>query len=208
MAATAADYEWIEQSALSGAYCLTLARELSPEAFLARIGAEADRRYTGLRELVQPSMALWEGEEAGESLLMAVTVATGEGGSWALGVEINGFLGVSEELIVPLSMDTTVVSHYESQAGPNRFYWLQDGDILLHFLPLDPAEREGSAPDAAIDAMREVGFDLAEDSDSIGISTAAAFALAERLTGVRVTAEMLEQATYTCGIAPAPPLDG
>ena len=36
------------------------------------------------------------------------------------------------------------------------------------------------------------------------IPTEAAFALAERLTGVRITMELLEESRYECGVAPVP----
>jgi hypothetical protein len=55
-----------------------------------------------------------------------------------------------------------------------------------------------------VDIIREVGFDLREDADNAERCIAAAFALADRLTGVRVTAELLEESTYVCGIAPLP----
>lgn len=54
--------------------------------------------------------------------------------------------------------------------------------------------------------MREADFDLREDGDNFEDSTEAALALADYLTGVRLTPELLEESTYTCGIAPAPPI--
>jgi Family of unknown function (DUF6461) len=54
--------------------------------------------------------------------------------------------------------------------------------------------------------MREVGFDLREDGDNTEHTTAAALALAESLTGVRVTPELLEQSIYACGIVLVPPI--
>jgi hypothetical protein len=49
--------------------------------------------------------------------------------------------------------------------------------------------------------MKQIGFDLAEDPEDVGPTTTAAFALAERLTGVRVTAAMLDDAVFLCGTA-------
>lgn len=49
--------------------------------------------------------------------------------------------------------------------------------------------------------MTEAGFDLSdEDGDGDDKPIAATFALAERLTGVRVTPDLLENARYACGI--------
>jgi hypothetical protein len=148
-------------------------------------------------------MDLWR-EHEGKRLLIGVTAVPGDGGDWALGFEFNGYLGVTEELIVPLSAGTRVVSHYSSVAGPDQFYWVEDRDIRLHFDPIEPAYRDGSTPDAVVDVMREVGFDLREDEDNNEHCAAAALALAERLTGVRVTSALLAEADYACGIVLEP----
>lgn len=204
MTATADDYAWFEDqpSALSEAYCLTLARGLSPAEFLARIGAQERAPRTGLSALFWPSMRLWEQERV-ESLFIGATAVTGDGGAWVLGVEVNGFLGVTEEVIVPVSAGTRLVSHYRNISREDHFYWIEDQDIRLSFRPDEPAHRTGSTPDAVADVMQEAGFDLREDGGSDG-RTAAAFALAERLTGVRVTPGLLGRSAFTCGVVPIP----
>jgi hypothetical protein len=204
MTATAADYAWFEDRprGLSEAYCLTLACGLTPAGFLARIGARAEATRIGLDALREPSDEVWD-EHLGQSLFIGVTTVPGDRGTWALGVEINGYLGVTEEVIVSASQGTRIVSHFRNIERVDRFYWVEDGDIRLYFQPLEAAYREGSTPDAVVGIMREVGFDLREDGD-IEQHTAAAFALAEHLTGVRVTPELLEESTYACGIAPVP----
>jgi hypothetical protein len=204
MTATAADYDWFEDRlpVLSEAYCLTLARGLTPAEFLARLNAREQPACTGLDALAGPSGATWNAFDGRELFIGATTVA-GAGGDWALGVEINGFLGVTPEVIVPVSAGTRVVSHFQNIEAVDRFYWVDDGDIRLSFEPLFASYREGSTPDALLDMMRDVGFELSEDDDT-AVPHAAALALAERLTGVRVTAELLEEATYACGIVPVP----
>lgn len=203
MSATAADYAWFEDrpAALSQAYCLTLARGLTPAEFLARISARPEQARTGVDALFEPSMGM--DEQLGDVRFIGVTTVTGEGADWALGIEVNGFLGVTEEVIVPLSAGTAVVSHYRNVNALDHFYWIEDRDIRLDFEPLFASDRRGSASDAVMDAMREAGFDLLDDGETEE-PTAAAFALAERLTGVRVTAELLEEAAYACGIVPDP----
>ena len=52
--------------------------------------------------------------------------------------------------------------------------------------------------------MQAAGFDLTEDGDNTENCTTAALALAELLTGVRLTPELLEQATYTFGMVQIP----
>jgi hypothetical protein len=206
MLATAADYDWFEDRlpGLSEAYCLTLARGLEPQEFLARIGAVERAPLAGVRALFAPSLAAWNAYE-GTALLIAATAVQGKSGEWTLGVESGGFLGVTPELIVPASAGTQIVSHFQDIEGAARFCWIEDGDVRLLFSPLDPADREGSTPDAVTGIMLQVGFDLGQDSDNAEHCAAAALALAEHLTGVRLTPELLEQATYLCGIAPTHP---
>lgn len=51
--------------------------------------------------------------------------------------------------------------------------------------------------------MRQVGFDLRDDEDrDYELRTEAAFALAEHLTGVKLTQELLDSADYLCARAP------
>jgi hypothetical protein len=207
MAATAADYAWVAGEGFE-AYCLTLARGLAPAEFLARLGARPEAPRTGITALYVPSFDVWADNEqiaAGQpfSLFIGVTAVPGDGGDWALGVEINGYLGVTPHAIVPLSAGTRLVSHYRNVNAGDRFYWVEDGDIRLCFEPLEPAYREGRTPDALVDIMQEVGFDLQRDAE-LDHPAEAAFALAERLTGVRVTMDLLGESIYQCGIARVP----
>jgi hypothetical protein len=130
-------------------------------------------------------------------------------GDWSFIVEPNGVLGVSEQVIQPLSRGTTLVSHYRNVNGATRFFWVQDGDIRTRFEPYVPDQRWGSDPDALVDVMRQVGFRIGtenadSDEDVEPVHSEAAFALAEHLTGVRLTAAFLETATYLCAVVPMP----
>lgn len=201
MTATAADYSWFEaggQSYLGDPYCVTLVRRLSPAEFMARIGAQVQAPRTGWEALWDPSMGAMGADPM--MLFIGATTVPGSGADWVMAVELGGHLGITEEIILRLSAGTTLVSHY----GAGHFFWIEDRDLRLEFNPTEPAYREGSTPDALVDDMREVGLDISSDGDNTQISRAAAFALAERLTGVRVTAQLLASATYTCGIVPAP----
>lgn len=204
---TAADYAWFEDrpAGLAEAYCLTLAQGLSPAGFLARVAARSGPTLTNVAALFAPSMRLWD-EHPEKGMLIGVTTVPGDGDDWALAVEVNGYLGVTEEIIVSLSAGTRVISHYYSGgSGAGRFYWAEDRDVRLHFNPSEAAYRDGSTPDAAVDLMREAGFDLSPEGDNDEDGAEASLALAERLTGVRLTPELIEQAIYTCGIVPVPP---
>jgi uncharacterized protein DUF6461 len=204
MIATAADYRWFEErpEGLAEAYCLTLVRGLTATEFLARLFARPERQRVGVAALFEPSMMLWN-EYPDGGLLIGVTTVSSAGIDWTIGVEVNGFLGVTEDLIVPLSAGTRLVSHSRNIELVDRFYWVEDQDIQLYFEPRSSCYREGSTPDALVDVMTQVGFDLREDGEDEQ-PTEAALALGEYLTDVRITPELLEQATYTCGIVTVP----
>ncbi|MEV0237838.1 DUF6461 domain-containing protein [Nonomuraea sp. NPDC050786] len=133
-------------------------------------------------------------------------------GDWCLIVEPNGFMGVTPEIIKPLSADTRLVSHFRNVNAVKDFYWAEDGDIRLMFEPPFAADRYGSDPDGAVDAIRRAGFDLECGVQSgkiffpedVAARTGAVFALAENLTGVRLTAQLLTESTYLCAVAPSP----
>ena len=56
--------------------------------------------------------------------------------------------------------------------------------------------------------MTQAGFDLRKDAGAEGDvpAAAASFALAEILTGVRVSPELIEDSSYWCGVVQAPEL--
>ncbi|MFD0852608.1 DUF6461 domain-containing protein, partial [Actinomadura adrarensis] len=139
------------------------------------------------------------GLSASDEQLVAVTEA---GGDWALAVEANGYLGVTEDAIVPLSAGTRLVSHFCNVNALDRFCWVEDGEIRTTFEPLFPSHREGTAPDELLKPMRAAGFNL--EGSNAENAPFSAFALAEHLTGVRVTAKLLRESHFQCGLAPIP----
>ncbi|MER5605532.1 DUF6461 domain-containing protein [Micromonospora tulbaghiae] len=201
MSATASGYAWLTDRfpGLMEAYCLTLVEGLTPGKLLDRLGARQESRVRGTAELLEPAYDAWEDHD-GERAFVGVTAV----GDWALAVEPNGYLGTLDEVIVPLSRGTRLVSHFRNVNAVDHFFWLDDGVLRLHFEPLFPAHRDGSDPDGLVQVMRQVGFDLSDDDADYTVHTEAAFALAEHLTGVRLTPEFLESATYLCGTAPVP----
>ncbi|MEO3874031.1 DUF6461 domain-containing protein [Nonomuraea sp. B12E4] len=110
---------------------------------------------------------------------------------------------MAPKAIVPLSAGTRLVSHSRNVNAVGYFHWVEDGEIRLSFDPLFPSFRRGSAPDELSAMMQRVGFDLGDDIDR-SIHDKAAFALAEHLTGVKLTPQLLEESTYLCGLAPRP----
>jgi hypothetical protein len=204
---SAADYEWAEDwyDSVGQAYCLTLARGLTPAEFLDRIGAAPGETAESLETIGVRSQELWEQDPVEHAIIGVTQVLDADGQQWTLGIEINGFLGATAEIVAALSAGTDVVSHF-ANASAESFYWMADGKVQLTFDPLFPGEREGAQKKAFARQMREAGFDLANDAENIEHPTASAFALAQLITKAEVTRDLLETATYQLGLAPHPGL--
>jgi hypothetical protein len=180
MTPIAAGYAWFPErcAALAEAYCLTLVAGLTPEETVDRLGGERVRRLTGLAQVLAP------GADAGDEEFVAVAAVPGWG---SLVVEPYGYLGVTEEVNGPLSRGTTLVAHYRNVLGADQFVHIEDGAVRLDFAPSQGAD---AGPVTRADFTRA--------------PVATALALAEHLTGVRLTAEFLETADYLCADVPEP----
>jgi hypothetical protein len=196
---TAADYAWLEEryEDFMEAFCVTLVRGLSPEELLGELGAEGYVRTTGVDGLYEPSFAV---SEPNRTFVGAVSL-----GEWTLLAEHNGLLGITHEAMLPLSRGRTVVSHFRNVNAVDHFCWYEDGELRLHFEPLFVYHRDGTHPDELLVEMRESGFDLSKDDDrDYTHHTEAAFALAHRITGVRLTPELFASGEFLCGLAREP----
>lgn len=200
---TADDYTWLHEqyASLMAAYCVTLVGAITPERLLQELGAEEDIRVTGVEALREPSSDCWY-QHYGDPLFVGVAAV----GEWSLMIEHNGYLGVTDAAMLPVSRGRTVVSHFRNVNAMDHFYWFEDGETRLHFEPLFAHARDGSHADEPelLAKMRESGFDLREDDDrSYDRHTEAAFALAHRLTGVRLTPELFASLEFTGALAGA-----
>ncbi|MGX1270832.1 DUF6461 domain-containing protein [Streptomyces phaeoluteigriseus] len=199
MTATTADYTWFEEGfpELAQAYCFTLVRGLAPAEILRRLQGREEPALTGVEEIVEAAFARLELDRARQ--LIAMTPV----GDWTLMIEPNGYLGVDEGTALPASVGTSWVSHFVNINGVDSFLWAENGTKRLAFEPGLPDHRWGTTPDEHLEAMHRIGFQFwAETSDTAeNLSEPAAFALAEHLTGVRITPELLHATTFTCGSA-------
>lgn len=196
---TAAGYAWFSEQyeELMEAYCITLVQGLAPEELLGALGVGSASRIAGVAGLGEPSYRLGGHDE--------LFVGAASLGGWSLMVEYNGYLGVTDEAMLPLSRGRTVVSHFRNVNAVDHFCWYQDGAVRLHFEPLFPYHRDGTHPDELVTVMRESGFDLSDADDrDFDEHNEAAFALAHRITGVRLAPELLASAEFVCGLAPVP----
>ncbi|MFF0376558.1 DUF6461 domain-containing protein [Actinoplanes missouriensis] len=189
VAVNADDYAWFtEQFAeLADGHCLTLIRGRTPAEVIGRVGGTNPTRAVGVRRLT------------GESF-----VAAAEIGEWTLLLQPDGREGTAAER--DLSRGTVLVSH-----SATRFLWARDGGVVLRFDPADPSRRTGTDPDGLVEVLDGLGFDTTAAGDepgSGGVDDARlrerGLALAEQLTGVRLTLEAFEALTFTRAAAQSP----
>ncbi|MDT0342857.1 DUF6461 domain-containing protein [Streptomyces litchfieldiae] len=192
---TAADYAWLTEQYedLLEAYCVTLVQGLGPEELLTALGAEPAGRITGVSGLAEPSF------EHDRSFVRVAAVD-----DWSLMVEYNGYLGVTDKAMLPVSQGRTVVSHFRNVNAVDHFCWYRDGAVRLHFEPLFAYDRDGSHPDELLTEMRDLGFALSDEEEPDPDHTEAAFALAHRITGIRLTPGLFASAEFRCGLATVP----
>src|SRR5262249_51534127 len=159
-AAIAADYAWAgaDEDDLFSAYCLTLVRGIAPREFMERIHARVIFDDLPLGDtFYDMSYGCWDLPYQGDVQFIVATTVAGACGEWTLAFEVNGHLGVTPELMAPVSAGTRLVSHRDNSGnGFGYFYWIEDGDIRLGFEPIFAYTRSGSTPDAVVADMREI----------------------------------------------------
>ncbi|MET9424916.1 DUF6461 domain-containing protein [Streptomyces sp. NPDC006540] len=199
MTSTAADYVWFEERfpELAEAHCFTLVHRLPPSEVLRRLQGRDESPRTGAEQIVAAAFDLLDSDDARQ--LIAMTTI----GDWTLLIEPNGYLGVTEEKALPASAGTSWISHFVNINGVDSFLWAEDTTNRLAFEPGFPDSRWGTTPDELLKAMNDIGFQFWEETSDTAenVSAPAAFALAEHLTGIRVTPELLQETTFTCGSA-------
>ncbi|MGW7545650.1 DUF6461 domain-containing protein [Streptomyces sp. NPDC054770] len=216
---TAHDYAWIRTSPLfrhmmDSGYTLTLIRGRSVREVLRAMEAEARGTGEGTAGLIEADDAhraevgydYWD-----ESYVAGAFSAPGENGDWTLVLGFDGGLGIAGACVEALSKGGRVVAHSSNGGKPMHFFhWFEDGELRTTFE--GPSSRAGSTPDELVPLLREVGFPLTlegEHDESVPDvdGKAAVLALAERLTGIRVTESLLRDATYELGLVPEQPAE-
>ncbi|MDF6022541.1 DUF6461 domain-containing protein [Streptomyces sp. JH34] len=195
MTKTAADYAWFEEDFpdIAEAYCFTLVRGLTPAEVVSRFEGREEPSLRGIAAVTDAAFARYDLEEGGHQLVAMTTV-----GSWTLLIEPNGYLGVTEERAMPASAGATWVSHFVNINAVGTFLWAENGVRRLCFDPMFPEDRWGTTPDELVGVMQKIGFHFDEDAPETDLSSSAAFALAEHLTGVAITPALLEDTTFAC----------
>ncbi|MFE2579596.1 DUF6461 domain-containing protein [Streptomyces sp. NPDC059378] len=212
---TAADYAWIRSSpvfrhAMDTGYTLTAVRGVAPEEVLRIMNAEPQGTCEGLEELIEEQDELIDPMDyRNESFLAGAFTVPGAGGDWTLVMQFDSGTGMQPRFLKALSAGGCAVVHSSNGGKPmDFFHWYADGECRTGFE--SPWSREGSSPDELNPLLLEVGFELTQDEDGTGVhvdAKAAVLALAERLTGVRVTEELLRDAEYRLGLVPEEPAE-
>ena len=197
VAATVADYSWWGpwRPAWAEAHCVTLISGITAEGVVAALSATALGQVQGIDAFYDRAVDDWPGGYDPSRAIIGVTdLACG----WALIAEINGYVGVTEPLIGPLSPGRTIVSHFRNVNAAYRFHWWRDGRLLVDVDLLFPEERLGAEPDSLTDDICAVGVPMDAQPDEIAEIdlSAAGFALAERITTVACTPELFERSTF------------
>ncbi|MEV0845624.1 DUF6461 domain-containing protein [Streptomyces sp. NPDC049954] len=215
---TAHDYAWIGTSPLfrlmqDSGYTLTLIRGWSPREVLRAMKAEPHGTGEGTAGLIEADDAHRDevDDSWDESYVAGAFIAPGENGDWTLVLGIDGGLGITAPCVETLSKGGRVVAHSTNGGKPiDLFHWFEDGELRTTFE--GSSSREGHSPDELVPLLREVGFPLTaggeyDESAPDVDEKAAVLALAERLTGVRVTESLLQDATYELGLVPEEPAE-
>ncbi|GGY97180.1 hypothetical protein GCM10010365_14510 [Streptomyces poonensis] len=180
---------------------MTLVQGLAPAEFLARLGADPQGEFAGFDAFAERDVELQDSQEPGcygDCMSVGATSVPGHGGPWTLAVEFDGSIGTDDRLMTVVSAGTRIVSHFRNINALRLFRWWEDGVLRTAFE--SPLHRSGSTPDELTEVMARVGFDLVDGGSDVAMS----LALAEELTGVRVTADVLDNALYTTGIVELP----
>lgn len=212
---TAHDYAWIRSSpvfrrAMDTGYTLTAVRGVAPDEVLRIMGAEPRGTCAGVEELIEQQDELHEPMDYwSESFLAGAFTVPGADGDWTLVLQFDSGIGMQPRFLEALSAGGRAVMHSSNGGKPiHLFYWYEDGECRTSFE--SAWARDGSSPDELNPLLCEVGFDVTQDDDDTRVRVdekAGVLALAERLTGVRVTEELLRDAEYRLGLVPEEPAE-
>ncbi|MDH6521715.1 hypothetical protein M2163_001294 [Streptomyces sp. SAI-135] len=177
---------------------------------------EAELRGTGegMAGLIEADEAhhVEMGDDYGDDSYVAGAYRVpGENGDWTLVLGFDGGLGIATPCVETLSKGGRVVAPSTNGGKPiHLFHWFEDGELRTTFE--SPSARHGSTPDELVHLLRESGFPLTsegehDDSAPDVDRKAAGLAMADRLTGIRVTDSLLQDAAYELGLVPEQPAE-
>ncbi|WP_431933671.1 DUF6461 domain-containing protein [Nonomuraea jabiensis] len=187
-------YAWFADFGLAEAYSFIFVRGLTPEQLVARMGGRPEDFSR---------MALDESIDVGarygyETEFVAVTTV----GDWAFVAQPNSWLGADDEFVVPLSEGTRLVSLYRLDIkGLEEFRWVEDGETRFAFWAQEGYSEE--VPDELVETMKQIDHDYGKHKWDL--YRGPGLVLIERLTGIKLTPQILEESAFLSGVISKPP---
>lgn len=161
------EYRWVQNDARLDAYCVTAVADGTREQVLSAFRAEpATETHTTFTD-------------AFNGFPSPTYVLVGEVPGGVLAVEHNGWWGVRDEVAAAVSRGTTVASFYRNVNAVMAFLYAVDGQVVAMF---DPLLEE--VPPVLVERAVDLPFGVEQ-------TEASAFALLERLTGIRFDEDWL-----------------
>lgn len=221
MTSSAADFAWLAGDHPLGLnFCLTFVRDITPDEVLDRLGGRDPVELTGAERLgpaqelvpMRPDVVGEDGGFYADRVSGLTFVGATMTGDWTMIVEPNGNLCTDEPVVQSLSRDGELVSLFYSEHSDPRFLWARDGVVLVDFDPVSAGWRMGAEPDRLNSVLEQLGFDMSTEEIEPADPRwhydeqwqARVLALMHHLTGVRLTAEMLETAVFRGAAVPEP----
>ncbi|WP_214321446.1 DUF6461 domain-containing protein [Nonomuraea sediminis] len=176
---TPENYAWFDghDEALAMAFCIAFVRGLTPAEAFARLDITPE-------EEAEVEDLLDEG---------AITASAVEGGT--ILVEPNGFAGTLDTVAKRLSPGTVMASVFLNVNADQQFVYAADGQVVTQFEPDYPDARSGADENRLLPSMIELGMptENADTEEDWGDPILIALALAERVTGVRLTPQAIDE---------------
>ena len=179
-------------SSLGEIYSFTWIRGFSPDAAIARIAGRPLGKYPWQKDGWQDLPGVRRDE---------AVVAVTESNGWTLLVAQMDMPVSSDEALLRLSVGGRLVAVSHNFEAADRFAVADDGVLQVDFDPANPAARTGANPDSLVADMRAAGFDFSGHNTGV-TPEQAAFVLAERITGVHLTARLLSTSKYLAAAVP------
>ena len=215
------DYLWVDGDEYAGwmssGYLVTLIGSATPGQVLDRLGAFEQRRTgTGFDGFHRRVMEIHSFGLIEPMTFCAQIVAVADiGDGWVLMLQGDSeYLGGDGTFMAEVIAEHEVVSHSRNVNASSRFSWWRGGDCQASFDTLVPtwdldrlAESPTSGSPTLLRLVEQVGGILVDEAEprTEFFHVPGAFALAEMLTGVAMTPELLSTAEFTVAIVPTVP---
>ncbi len=170
---TEAAYAWVEGR---DAFCVSFLETTSPEAVLEKM---VGRCGTGIVSVAEAQE--WASERTRPEFRSVIRAGIVTG--WVVSFEADGYQATLPNIIRRISRGSRAIVVFRDVHAHMSFLYAVDGIVVRSFDPLlyeDPTPWDGPP------LSEEAGLDFS------GQPVASAFACAERLTGVRLTADLLD----------------